>query len=448
LEETHLNRWFVVILIMLALIILVSPGIVGRLAEKSVEENFEFAASDNDDIVVRTESFRRGWFTSEGRHRIELRNGVFGSLSKGAHQNDDGFPSLVVDTHIDHGLVPVTSMARDSGSLLPGLASTVSTVRLDPGSGELSDLPGRIYSSVGLTGATTSLFVLEAGSRSFADREAKWQGADITVVTNPETGAVSARGSISPWSVQGGNSAGLSESIHLETVTLDGHHRMSRYGISVGRLQIEIGSLQVETGSAPPIGFDKLALVASSDLEGDKVNAESRFSLTGVNQPELGDLDFNMAVSVNGADASSLQKITQALRNAQTALDPQQALAESFPLFEPDLQNLLTSGIEIRFDQLDISLPAGELTSRVRISLPPSDSEFSWPSLLLSMDASADLRLPVALYEMAQLMSPDLGMLLAMGILELNDEHYEMRAEYAKGLVTVNGAPMPIPLPQ
>ena len=48
---------------------------------------------------------------------------------------------------------------------------------------------------------------------------------------------------------------------------------------------------------------------------------------------------------------------------------------------------------------------------------------------------------------MAEMMRPDIGMLVAMGILKKDEDYYEMRAEYAKGLVTVNGAPMPIPLP-
>jgi len=74
------NRWFLALLLTLAVIVLVSPGIVGRLAEKSVEENLDFVASENDEIVVTTESFDRGWFTSEGRHRIELRDGAVGAV--------------------------------------------------------------------------------------------------------------------------------------------------------------------------------------------------------------------------------------------------------------------------------------------------------------------------------------------------------------------------------
>ncbi len=35
---------------------------------------------------------------------------------------------------------------------------------------------------------------------------------------------------------------------------------------------------------------------------------------------------------------------------------------------------------------------------------------------------------------------------VAMGIFKKDGEYYEMKAEYSQGLVTVNGAPMPIPI--
>lgn len=433
------NRWFLVILIILAVIVLVSPGIVGRLAEKSVEENLEFATSESDHIIVTTESFQRGWFTSEGRHRIALRAGALSSLLGG---------DLVVDTHIDHGLVPVTSMARDAGSLKPGLASTVSTVRIDRGSGELIELPGKIYSIVGLTGETVSRYILQSGSRSLDDGQATWQGADVTVTTNPETGLVAADGSVSPWSVQRQGDGEEPHSIRVDTITLSGNHRKSLYGIIVGSMKLEVGELRVENPNGPPVGFEKLSLDANSQLDGDKIHAESKLDLIGISQPALGNLGISMEVVVSGADAQSLQKITTAMQDTRSASAPQQALAEIYPLIEADLQKLLASGLELRFDRLDVSLPNGELTSKFRINLPASEpgAEFSWPALLLTLDASADLRLPVALFEMLQLSTPDAGMLVAMGVLKPNDGYYEMRAEYAKGLITVNGAPMPIPL--
>ena len=45
-------------------------------------------------------------------------------------------------------------------------------------------------------------------------------------------------------------------------------------------------------------------------------------------------------------------------------------------------------------------------------------------------------------------MNPDAGAIIGMGYLRRNGDVYEMHAEYAKGLLTINGAPMPIPMGQ
>ncbi len=58
------------------------------------------------------------------------------------------------------------------------------------------------------------------------------------------------------------------------------------------------------------------------------------------------------------------------------------------------------------------------------------------------------MRIPGALYEMAAMMNEQAGALVAMGILVAEDDDYVLNAEYAQGLFNVNGAPMPIPMPQ
>ncbi|MDH4057039.1 MAG: YdgA family protein, partial [Gammaproteobacteria bacterium] len=149
----------VIALILLAvLIIIVSPGIVGKLAENSVGENLNWAAEESGELVVTTTGFDRGWFVSEGQHRVELKDGSIRSLLSAA-ASDDGdatLPVLLINTRIDHGLVPITSMSREQGSLAPGLGSAVSTLSVEFGPGETIALPGTIYSKVGLGGGLES----------------------------------------------------------------------------------------------------------------------------------------------------------------------------------------------------------------------------------------------------------------------------------------------------
>ena len=436
-----MNRWFVAALITLALIVLVSPGIVGRLAENSVVENLNFAASESEEIVVTTESFERGWFTSEGRHRIELGEGsiraLLGDIPSGQA------PSLIVETHLDHGLVPLTSMSRDSGSLMPGLASTVSTIKLDGGNGEIFEVPGKIYSRVGLTGETTSHFLLQAGSRDVGQASLEWQGADVTIQTSPASGSVAFDGEVLPLSFLDEDGG-----VELGRITINAQQDRSQFGFNVGRTRLEVDSVTITSGDSPAMGFGPLVIDANSDIDGETVNAATQLHISRFPAPGLGDVDIAVDIAFNRVDARSFNKITEAVRNLQASAEPQDAIASMYPLIEQDVQNLLVSGLEIRLDRFDVTLPNGELTTKLNFSLPPGDpnAEFSWPALLLALSASADVRLPVELYDLATAMSPDVSMLVAMGILKKDGEYYEMKAEYAQGLVTVNGAPMPIPL--
>ena len=143
---------------------ILKAGIVGRLAEKSMDENLGWAAAEAQEAVVSSQGFDRGWFSSEGQHRVEIRDGELRDLLLAYSRADvpEQLPALIIDTRLDHGLIPVTSMSREKGSLLPGLGSAVSTVSFEAG-GEVVPLPGKIYSTVGLTGELRSDLELLCG---------------------------------------------------------------------------------------------------------------------------------------------------------------------------------------------------------------------------------------------------------------------------------------------
>jgi uncharacterized protein YdgA (DUF945 family) len=235
--------------------------------------------------------------------------------------------------------------------------------------------------------------------------------------------------------------------IELGRITIDGLQDRSPFDFNVGTAHIDVDSITIIGAGNAPTTFGKLVVSANSEIDGDTVNAATTLHMSSVPTPALGDLEIVVDLAF-GLDARSFHKIVKAVRNAQLSADPRDALAGMYPLIENDVQKLLLAGLEVRLDRFDIILPSGELTTKIHFSLPPSGphTEFSWPALLLALKASADIRMPVALYEMAEAMSPDASMLVATGILKKDGEYYEMKVEYAQGLVSVNGAPMPIPL--
>ena len=120
----------------------------------------------------------------------------------------------------------------------------------------------------------------------------------------------------------------------------------------------------------------------------------------------------------------------------------------AFASMEEDLADLVAAGFAIRIDQFDMNLPQGAFSSELEVIVPESDRDsFVWPSVLLEMEASADVSIESGLFDMISMMAPDVQMAVAMGVLRQEGDNYVMEAEYKQGLLTVNGAPMPIPLP-
>ncbi|MDH4071823.1 MAG: YdgA family protein, partial [Gammaproteobacteria bacterium] len=180
-----MKRWLVVLLVLLALLVLLSPGIIGRLAEKNIEANIEWAEQDSPGVNIETESYERGWFTSAGRHRIVFDEGRFRAVAEDYRSatGNDQLPSLIVDTTLEHGPLP-------GGSLSPGLANTVSMFTLDPGDGAPVPIKGALRSRVGLDGASESQLMLEPDTFSRDDATFSWQGADFDIASDPATSQI------------------------------------------------------------------------------------------------------------------------------------------------------------------------------------------------------------------------------------------------------------------
>ena len=436
-----MKRWIVVLLVVLAVVVLVSPGIIGHLAERNLEQNLVWATSESSGIEIQTERFERGWFTSEGRHRVLLDAAAFreAAISYRQSSGNDELPSLLIDTRLDHGLVPV----GDAGSLAPGLANMLSTFQIDPGNGELVELPGSLRSKVGLSGSSDSRFLLEKGRYESGEGRVEWNGADITLQTDWSDGTLIIDGRVEPIHI-----GSADETLDIGALTVMANQIRGGYGFNEGTASLEIESIVVESpGNTVTVGAT--AFSAGADIADSRLSFESTISVEEFVIPAMGEMSFVMDMALNRLDAASMQVIVQAFREAQESADPEQAVAGVLPKIQDDVQQLLTAGAEIRLDQLDISLPQGKLTTNLRIDIPEGDAgaNFSWAGVLLAMTATADLRLPTALFDLVLTMNPQANALIAIGILQRDGDDYVMQAEYAQGLLNVNGAPMPVPMP-
>ena len=435
-----MKKGVVGVLILLALVVLVSPAIVGRLAEKSMDENLNWAAQESGDVRVTSESFTRGWFSSEGIHRVELRDGDLKSTLMalaGPVGSADELPVLIINTKLDHGLIPVSSMSREQGSLAPGLGSAVSTLQLELENGETFDIPGTIYSKVGLAGELLSNYVLEPGSHSEDGATASWGATDIEVKTDPKNGTATFHGTVSSVSVDDGT-----EKMSLGSLTFTGSQAPTEYGIAVGDVSFELDDLSVRIGGNDAGGLQSMSVKAITELDGTDVNADATINMVMQGLPEFGELSFDMVFALAGADAELLGRVQRALESTGTSQDPMAAYAAA----EGDLLELFASGFEMNFEQFNMTVPQGTITSKMLFSFKEKDpAGFAWTSLLMTTEATIDLSIPEPLVEMLLQLQPAAAMAIGGGYLVKSGDAYVLAAEMKKGLLTVNGAPIPIP---
>jgi len=428
------------LILIMVLIIIVSPGIIGKLAEESVGENLNWAAEESGELVVTSDGFDRGWFSSEGQHRIELGEGSIRSAMSTAAGGVDGeeLPVLLINTHIDHGLIPVTSMGREKGSLAPGLGNAVSTLAIELGASETIDLPGTIYSTVGLSGGLDSNYILEAGAQSVDDGELTWQPSTIHVAVSAKSGDVEFDGDIGAMTF--GNDQQV---VSIDGMTFVGRQTVTPYGFPVGDIDMSVGPMTVNAGGMSISGMQGMNIKASSSVDDGLVAADMRLEISGQTIPGFGDISVIANMDFSDIDATALGAMSERLDNMSGTQDPTMVLMTA----QEELKDLLAAGINIGVDQFDVALPMGTVATKMSFELPKTDrASFEWTSLLLDLVGEMYVTVPEELVQLATSMDPQAGALVGMGFLKKDGSVYIMDAQMKKGLLTVNGAPVPIPM--
>lgn len=431
-----MKKGVVAILVILALVVLISPGIVGRMAEKSVDEQLQWAAQENKEIKVTTVSFDRGWFSSEGTHRVELGDTGAGITAREAMGlgPDDPSPALIIDTKIDHGLIPVSSVTREEGSLAPGLGRGVSTLSFEGLDGSVTDIPGVVYSELGLDGGLVTHYFLDAGGSG----DATWGAGDIKIESDVSAGTIVANGGVDAMGFMTDQGE-----MNFGTIEVASNMVMTDFGYTVGDVSMSIASIDVASPMSA-VQMGPIEITGGSALNGDRVDSNFTMDFAMSGAPPIGDLSWTMDVSLDGVQAEYFGKLVDALESMSGNVDPQMAFAS----LQDDLMDVFAEGFELRFDQFDVTLPQGTVTSKMGFIFPEMDRDgFVWTGVLMGLEADVDLSIPSELYDMATMMNPQANMAVAMGFLIPDGDAYTMDAEYKQGLLTVNGAPMPIPMP-
>lgn len=186
----------------------------------------------------------------------------------------------------------------------------------------------------------------------------------------------------------------------------------------------------------------RMAVTASSSLDGDRLDSQARTS-GAFDVPEVGPFSYEMDLSLDGLDAASVGALQAKIREMNASPDPTAAYAT----LEQDAMRLFAAGFVFDIERLELNMPQGTMTSVMRFSFSETDAAtFDWSSLLLNTEASVDVSLPVSMVEAIAADNPQAALVVGGGYLVKRGDAYVMEARLKKGLLTVNGAPIPIPL--
>ena len=441
-----MKRSVLIIIVLVALLLLGTPAIIGWIAERSIDEGMEVAKEQPSDVTISEERFDRGWFSSEGRHRFELNNPeMFPQMSMFADRS--GYPNppaLIIDSTLDHGIIPVTSMQRHDGSPAPGLGQMTAKLSFDPGNGELVELPGVITGRVGLTGTTTGTMTVEAGEWSDGENQLEWSNAVIDFSADPTGTVVDVSGFIEPMRLAypGGGA-------EIGRITVDVSQKGELHGLMVGEASMTTERITARDSYGIQTGVGSFSLDARSAEEDAQLTGQLSMAFTEFIAPAMGAVDMQMYVSFANIDAESFAALQDAYQAALEIMPPDRAWQALYPDMEAELQRFFAAGPELRIDKFALELPVGTITQDFELRVPEQGDgdAFSWPGLLLKAEASMNFSVPAPVFEMIKAMQPEAETLIAMGFVVQDGDNFVSSIQYAKGLVTVNGLPMPVPLP-
>jgi hypothetical protein len=191
-------------------------------------------------------------------------------------------------------------------------------------------------------------------------------------------------------------------------------------------------------------GMRGLSIVATSNIDDGTVSADTVFKLDGQTFPGFGDVSVAADLHFVGTDAAALGRVYERLEEMSGAMDPGHLMAAA----EDDLFELFAGGLSLDFRQLDIELPMGTVEAVMNFDVAKSDAAtLSWLSILQhDLVATIDIKVPQSLIDLAEQMDVPTGMVIGMGYLKKDGDIYVVDADYKQGLLTINGAPVPLPL--
>lgn len=439
----------------LVAVVAVAPGLLGGPAEDLLERQLDLVSAANPEVTVLTEGYQRDWLGADARHRVIIDDPELAAALQrlfGGEAFADQ-PAVVITSRIAHGPVPIGSFAASdsriagSGSLAPALAHAVSTLELDPGDGELVPLPGRIATSISLTGRTRAHYGANAGAAELGSGpRVRWEGAELRFELDRDGRGLGIEGRVDPLRLET-----RKHTLALGALSIDTRQTLAAKGFATGTGRYELAALEA-ADAGRRLALSGIALETASALDEDGLaRIRLQLSVDDLAAPTVESLGLDLDLALERVPPHALRRVLATLQRA-----PEGAGARGrvlLPLIEDDLREIAAHGPRLELKALRLTFPAGAIEGRLRLELSRGEAVEgrSLPAVLGPLAGSAALAVPEPLLDAAargdRQLAEQVAMLRGLGFFRLDDGVYRLEAEYRDGVLSVNGIPMPLGLP-
>jgi len=407
------------------------PGAVGFVAERQHDQFVRELNVHGNQLAE--ENYERGWFSSRTRFRYRIEDERLRELAATVTQEPEGTPELLVDSEIYHGPVPALSGGFDRAAL--AWTDVDSSLSLRAPSGVEISLPGELQSRVEADGSTRFNYHAGAESRSIGNGlMLTWDDAEIDIALGRGKDSVSVNGNIGTIELTDTQVA-----MRVGPTVVKSTQERSKNELWAGDVLIRIGAV-----TTPELAANDLTL--ETRVRESSGQATYAIELKANNLQGAGFAGDNAHVDIfaQRLDAAALGRLIQ--------LMSQYSDKGQIPSSQRDalLRQLIAAGPEINLRTFKIPMPDSDIEGDALISVSPGTG-FTLAELARGAEGKARFLMPKEMIrQILQNGSPEvrnaIDTMMRFQILKSDGQRYRIEAEYAGGLLTVNGFPVPVPV--
>lgn len=437
-------RRLIIALLVIIVLALVSPAITGSVAQEQFHRSLAELEEMMPGLVFEEIQADSGWFSSTSKQELVLA----GMASGGSGQ--DQHSGIFLETEIFHGPLILGMGDADLPVFSFAAAVTRSRISFIDENEETVELPGGIYNEIAYDGSGSLSVIFYAmeeelpGKTGSGGATLNWDGAQLQVDYSSGIGHLESVGHVQPLVITSADGE-----LRLGEIKFDSSADHSEYDIWIGNSTTSIEEMTVIGATADlPQSFSMkgMTLFGQNSLDQGRLTGNFNLSIADLEMNGIADNSVQFAMSAN-VDAETIKQLKNTLKG-QNMGDPAAALA-----LQNDGMGLVTAGLAVEISELQIKTANGDARILFQLEIPPSDlaGEAAAMNAIFSMSADADLRISRSLFDYVlqsnPLMAPQMNALLMSGMLIEQGEQLTMVAIYDGGLLTVNGMPIPLPIP-